>query len=93
VPRYFFSSSGQSVFIGSHGSSELTSQSSNKNVLNVEIEIEMFNPYWQISGKPFCWKTHPRQFKHWWISDLIPKKSEKFEFRKNFFIIFFSVEN
>ena len=30
---------------------------------------------------------------HWWISDLIPKKSEKFEFRKNFFIIFLSVKN
>ena len=24
------------------------------------------------------------QFSHWFISDLIPKKSEKFEFRKNF---------
>ena len=30
---------------------------------------------------------------HWLISDLIPKKSEKFEFRKNFVTIFFSVEN
>ena len=27
------------------------------------------------------------------ISDLIPKKSEKFEFRKNFVTIFFSVKN
>ena len=32
-------------------------------------------------------------FSKWWISDLIPKKSEKFEFRKNFFIIFLSVKN
>ena len=30
---------------------------------------------------------------HWLISDLIPKKSEKFEFRKNFVTIFFSVKN
>ena len=29
----------------------------------------------------------------WLISDLIPKKSEKFEFRKNFVTIFFSVKN
>ena len=29
----------------------------------------------------------------WLISDLIPKKSEKFEFRKNFMSIFFSVKN
>ena len=30
---------------------------------------------------------------YWLISDLIPKKSEKFEFRKNFVTIFFSVKN
>ena len=29
----------------------------------------------------------------WLISDLIPKKSEKIEFRKNFMSIFFSVKN
>ena len=32
-------------------------------------------------------------FSQWLISDLIPKKSEKFEFRKNFVTIFFSVKN
>ena len=31
--------------------------------------------------------------KNWLISDLIPKKSEKLEFWKNFVTIFFSVEN
>ena len=30
---------------------------------------------------------------HWLISDLIPKKSEKFESRKNFVTIFVSVKN
>ena len=30
---------------------------------------------------------------YWLISDLIPKKSEKFEFRKNFVTIFFTVKN
>ena len=30
---------------------------------------------------------------YWWISDLIPKKSEKFEFWKNFSTIFLSVKN
>ena len=30
---------------------------------------------------------------HWLISDLIPKKSEKFESRKNFVTIFASVKN
>ena len=30
---------------------------------------------------------------HWLISDLIPKKSEKFEFWKNFVTMFFSVKN
>ena len=32
------------------------------------------------------------EFQHWLISDLIPEKSEKFEFRKNFVTIFFSVK-
>ena len=30
---------------------------------------------------------------NWWISDLIPIKYEKFEFRKKFFIIFLCVKN
>ena len=30
---------------------------------------------------------------HWFISDLIPKKSKKLEFPKNFATIFFSVKN
>ena len=29
----------------------------------------------------------------WFISDLIPKKSEKLKFRKNFVTIFFTVKN
>ena len=32
-------------------------------------------------------------FAYWLISDLIPKKSEKFEFWKNFVTMFFSVKN
>ena len=34
-----------------------------------------------------------REWLHWLISDLIPKKTEKFELRKNFVTIFFSVKN
>ena len=33
------------------------------------------------------------KYADWLISDLIPKKSEKFEFRKIFLTIFFSVKN
>ena len=39
------------------------------------------------------WSSMKIKFPYWLISDLIPKKSEKFEFRKNFVTIFFSVKN
>ena len=47
-----------------------------------------YAPYDPFKDRP-CLFVGPK----WWISDLIPKKSEKFEFRKNFFIMFFGVEN
>ena len=30
---------------------------------------------------------------HWWVSNIIPKKTKKFEFEKNFMAILFAVKN
>ena len=46
-----------------------------------------------IFNKIFLTKDFSKSGPQWLISDLIPKKSEKFEFRKNFVTIFFSVKN
>ena len=56
--------------------------------------IDVFANRWTVGFDVLRFLIELTRFQRkWWISDLIPKKSEKFEFRKKFFIMFFGVEN
>ena len=53
----------------------------------------IFWKFWLHFLASICMQNAWYMQAYWLISDLIPKKSEKFEFRKNFVTIFFSVKN